>query len=40
MPPGTAPVLSMSYNRVVFIRRNTTPDTGTRQSGQQPEPKA
>ena len=40
MPSGFIPTLSMSYNRV-FIRRNTKPDTGPRQSGsQEPEPKA
>jgi hypothetical protein len=39
MPSGFTPTLSMSYDRV-FVRRNTKPDTGSRQSGQQPEPEA
>ena len=34
MPSGITPTLSMSYTRV-FIRRNTKPDTGSRQSGSQ-----
>ena len=34
MPSGITPTLSMSHTRI-FIRRNTRPDTGSRQSGSQ-----
>jgi hypothetical protein len=41
MSSGFTPTLAMSYSCGAFIRRNTKPDTGSRQSGpQEPEPVA
>ena len=38
MSSGFSPTLSMSYSCMVFVRRNTKPDTGPRQSGlREPE---